>query len=168
MAEEFGDGGEGFLGHGMETALFVEESVGGEDMEMGMKDEVIAEGVDSGGSGNAPPRHAESGAESVSKAFRGGLEKKMNEGSAFAEDAAQHFRERENKLAVGDLVADGICDPITVASSALMAGGAEVAGFAGECEELFVAAIRALEAGEPCGEVAAPEECTDGINGILT
>jgi hypothetical protein len=37
----------------METALFVEESVGGEDMEMGMKDEVIAEGVDSSCSGDS-------------------------------------------------------------------------------------------------------------------
>ena len=53
MAEEFGDGGEGFLGHGMETALFVEESIGGEDMEMGMKDEVIAEGVDGSCSGDS-------------------------------------------------------------------------------------------------------------------
>ena len=92
----------------------------------------------------------------------------MNEGSAFAEDAAQHFRERENKLAVGDLVADGICDPITVASSALMAGGAEVAGFAGESTKFFVTTIQALEACKTSCEVAAPEKCTDGINGILT
>jgi hypothetical protein len=95
--------------------------------------------------------------------------KKMNEVPAFAEDAAQHFRERENKLAVRDLVADGICDPITgLASSALMAGGAEVAGFAGESTKFFVTTIRALEACKTCGEVAAPEKCTDGINGILT
>ncbi len=39
VAEEFGDGGQRFAGHGMETALFVEESVGGKDMEVGMKDE---------------------------------------------------------------------------------------------------------------------------------
>jgi hypothetical protein len=141
MAEEFGDGGQRFPGHGMETALFVEESIGGENMEMGMKDEVIAEGVDSSSSGDAPPRHAESGAESIAQALCGGLEEEWV--SAFAEDAVQHFREGE--LAVGNLVADGSGDPCAgLACSALIAGGAEGAGLAGECEEFFVAAIWAL------------------------
>ena len=82
----------------------------------------------------------------------------MEEVPAFAEDAAQHFWEGEDKLAVGSFVADGSGDPCAgLADPALMTGGAEVAGFAGECEELFVAAIRALEAGEPCGEVATPD-----------
>ena len=93
----------------------------------------------------------------------------MEEVSAFAEDAAENFWEGEDKLAVGSFVADGSGDPCAgLADPALMTGGAEVAGFAGECEELFVAAIRALEAGEPCGEVATPEKCADGIDGILT
>ena len=39
VAEEFGDGGQRFAGHGMETASFVEETMGGKDMELGMKDE---------------------------------------------------------------------------------------------------------------------------------
>jgi len=50
--------------------------------------------------------------------------------------------------------------------SALVAGGAEVAGLAGEGEELFVAAIGAMEAGEASGEIAAPEESADGGDGI--
>ena len=87
---------------------------------------------------------------------------------AFAEDAAQHFWEGEDKLAVGSFVADGSGDPCAgLADPALMTGGAEVAGFAGECEELFVAALWALEAGEPCGEVATPEKSADGVDGIL-
>ncbi len=34
MAEKFGDGGEGFLGHGVEAAVLVEQAVGGEDVEV--------------------------------------------------------------------------------------------------------------------------------------
>jgi hypothetical protein len=107
MAEEFGDGSEGFLGHGMETALFVEESVGGEDMEMGMKDEVIAEGVDSSCSGDSAIGEAEACAESIAQALCCGLEKEMKEVSAFAEDAAQNFWEGEDELAVGNCVRIG-------------------------------------------------------------
>jgi hypothetical protein len=40
--------------------------------------------------------------------------------------------------------------------------GAEVAAFAGEGEEAFVAAVRAMEAEEAGGEVATAEEVADG------
>jgi hypothetical protein len=46
-----------------------------------------------------------------------------------------------------------------------VAGGAEVASFAGECEEALVAAVGALEAGEAGGEVTAAKEGLDGGNG---
>jgi len=70
---------------------------------------------------------------------------------------------------VRDVVAGGGGDPCAgVADAALVAGGAEVAGLAGEGEELFVAAIRAVEAGEPGGEIAAAEEGADGGGGIRT
>ena len=39
-----------------------------------------------------------------------------------------------------------------------MAGGAEVAALAGEGEQFFVTTVRALEACETGGEVAAAEE----------
>ena len=66
-----------------------------------------------------------------------------------------------------DFVADGGGDPLPrPAGSALVARGAEVAGLAGEGEELFVAAIGAMEAGEAGGEVAAAEEGADGSEGI--
>ena len=47
----------------------------------------------------------------------------------------------------------------------MVAGGAEVAAFAGEGEEAFVAAVWALETGEAGGEVAATEEGLDGGDG---
>ena len=37
VAEEFGEGGEGFIGHGVEAAVLVEEAVGGEDVEVRVK-----------------------------------------------------------------------------------------------------------------------------------
>lgn len=134
VAEEFEDGGQRFVGHGMETALFVEESVVGKDMEMGMKDEVIAEGVDGSCSGKSAIGEAEACAEGIAQALCGGLEEKMEEVPAFAEYTTQYFWEGEDELAVGDCVADGIRDPCAgVSDPALMAGGAEVAGFASEC-----------------------------------
>ena len=78
-------------------------------------------------------------------------------------DAAQDFGDGEDELAVRDFVADGGGDPIGgLADAALVAGGAEVAAFAGEGEEAFVAAVGAVEAKETGGEVAAAEEVADG------
>jgi len=132
-----------------------------------VKYEVIAEGVDGGGGGDASARQAESGAEGVAQAFGRGLEKKVEEVPALAEDAAQHFWKGEHILPVRDFVADGGGDPSAgLADAALVAGGAEVAGLAGEGEELFVAALGAMEASEARGEIAAPKEGADGGDGI--
>jgi hypothetical protein len=167
MAEEFGDGSEGFLGHRVEAAFLVEKAVGGEDVEVRVEDKVIAEGVDGGSGGDATARQAEAGAEGVAQAFGGGLEKEMEEVPPLAEDAAQHFRKGEHELAVRHVVADGGGDPCAgLADAALVAGGAEVVGLAGEGEELFVAAIGAVEAGEAGSEIAAPEKGADGGDGI--
>jgi hypothetical protein len=43
-----------------------------------------------------------------------------------------------------------------------MAGGAEVAALAGEGEQFFMTTVRAMEAGEAGGEVAAAEKGLDG------
>ena len=45
----------------------VEEAVGGEDVEVGMKDEVIAEGVDSGDGGEFPIGEVEADAEGIAE-----------------------------------------------------------------------------------------------------
>ena len=72
-------------------------------------------------------------------------------------------------MAVGDVVADGCGDPCAgLADAALVAGGAEVAALAGEGEEAFVAAIRAVEAEETGGKIAAAEEIAHGGEDIGT
>jgi hypothetical protein len=87
----------------------------------------------------------------------------MKEVAALAEDAAEDFGDGEDELTVRDFVADGGGNPIGgLANAALMAGGAEVATFAGEGEEAFVAAVGAVEAEEAGGEVAAAKEIADG------
>jgi hypothetical protein len=86
--------------------------------------------------------------------------------AAFAEDTAQHLGDGEDELAVGDFVADCVGDPLANgAGAALVAGGAEVSALAGESEEAFVAAIRALVTGKAGGEVAATEKGLDGGDG---
>ena len=66
-------------------------------------------------------------------------------------------------MAVRDFVADGGGDPVGgLANAALVAGGAEVAAFAGEGEEAFVAAVGAVETEKAGGKVAAAEEVADG------
>jgi len=87
----------------------------------------------------------------------------VEEVAALAEDATEDFGDGENELAVRDFAADGGGDPIGgLANVALVAGGAEVAAFAGEGEEAFVPAVGAVEAEEAGGEVTAAEEVADG------
>lgn len=105
----------------------------------------------------------EAGAEDFLESFGGGFEEEVEEIAAFAEDAAEDFGDGEDELAVRDFVADGGGDPIGgLADAALMAGGAEVAAFAGKGEETFVAAVGTVEAEEARGEIAAAEEVADG------
>ena len=86
---------------------------------------------------------------------------------ALAEDGAQHFRKGKHELAVRDVVANGGGDPFAgLPCTALVAGGAEVAGLAGEGEELFLPALGAVEAGEASGEITAPEKGADGGDGL--
>jgi hypothetical protein len=69
-------------------------------------------------------------------------------------------------LAVRDFVANGGGDPVAGgADAALATGWTKVAAFAGEGEEAFVAAVRALQAGEAGGEVATAEEGFDSGSG---
>ncbi|MDB4627208.1 hypothetical protein OAE46_01095 [bacterium] len=68
---------------------------------------------------------------------------------------------------MGKIVTDGVCYPVAdAADTPLMAGGAEVAGFAGEGEEFFVTAVRALQAGEAGSEIAATVELIDDVDAV--
>ena len=80
------------------------------------------------------------------------------------EIGAEHFRNRQDVMAVGHGRQDaggeeggGGLDVF------LVAGGAEPAAFAGEGQEVFVAAVVAADAGEASVEIAAVEEFVDDL-----
>jgi hypothetical protein len=150
----------------VEAAVGGEESIGGEDVEMGMEDEVVSEGVDGGDGSEFAVGEAEADTEGVAEGIGGRVEEVGEELAALAEDAAENFWDGEDELAVRDFVADGGGNPFAAGTdAALVAGGAEVAALAGEGEEFFVAAVGTLQAGEAGGEVAATEEGFDGGGG---
>lgn len=122
--------------------------------------------LDGGDGGDAAVGQVEAGAEGVAEGFDGGMEEDREELAAFAEDAAQHAGDGEHELAVGHVAADVVGDPVAGGQgAALVTGRAEAAGLAGEGDELFVAAIRAVEAGEASGQVAAAKEGLDDRHG---
>jgi hypothetical protein len=94
------------------------------------------------------------------------VEEMGEEVAAFAEDATQDSGDGEHELPVRDIVADAGGDPAARATNtALVAGGAEMPALAGESEQFFVTAVRALEAGETGCEVTTAEEGLDGHYG---
>jgi hypothetical protein len=48
VAEEFDGGGDVFSGHAVEATIRGEKAVGGEDVEVRVEDQIVAEGVDGG------------------------------------------------------------------------------------------------------------------------
>jgi hypothetical protein len=68
VAEELGDGAEAFRRHGVKAALLIEQAIGGEEVEVRVEDEVVAEGVDGRGGGDATMGELEPGAEGVAQA----------------------------------------------------------------------------------------------------
>ncbi len=70
---------------------------------------------------------------------------------------------------MGNGLANGVGDPCAgVEGATLMAGGAEVAGFAGEGDQVLVAAVGTEESGEAGGKVAAAKEVLDVFDGLRT
>jgi len=72
----------------VEAALGVEKAVGGEDVEVWVENEVVAEGMDSGDGTEFSLGEIEAGAEGVAEGIGGGVEEVGEEMAAFAEDAA--------------------------------------------------------------------------------
>jgi len=86
-------------------------TVGGEDMVVGMEDEVIPERVDSGDGGEFSIWKIKAGAEGIAEGGGGGSEEVGEEVAALAKNAAQDFGDGEDELAVRDYVADGPSSP---------------------------------------------------------
>ena len=127
VAEECDGGSEVFGGHAVEAAVGGEKSVGGKNVEVGVVDEIVSEGVDGGDGPDAALGEAEADPKGVLEGGGGGVEEVGEEVAAFAEDAAEDLGDGEDELAVGDFVADCVGDPLANgAGTALVAVGAEV------------------------------------------
>ena len=99
--------------------------------------------------------------------FDGLLEEMGQKFAAFAEYAAQDFRNGEDIHAVRNIEGDVPGDPIGgFESSSLMARRTESTSFAGECEEFFVSTIRAVQTGKALSEIAATVVFFDNLNGV--
>ena len=156
MAEDFTEWADVTLGQPMKGPVRGKQTIGYEHMKMGMKDEVVSEGVDGGDGAKFALGQIELRPKDVSEGLDGTMEEQAHQPPALAKDAAQHFGNGENHLSVRHLVTDVGSDPLAGGSHAsLMARGAEVAGLAGEGEQALVAAVGAFEAGESGGKIAA-------------
>jgi hypothetical protein len=163
-AEEFFEGLEREFGQRVEDAVAGEESVGDEGVEVGMKVEVFAKGVEGEDDGGVSVGPTEGGAEIFGEALVSEGAKAFEQAAVTLEIGAEHFGNGQDVMAVGHGGKDaggeeggGGLDVL------LVAGGAEPAAFAGECEQIFVATMVTADADEAAIEVAAVEEFVDDL-----
>lgn len=151
----------------MEPAVGVEDFGGGDDVDVRVPEEKIAESLEShdeaGLADGAVGAEADPGVDGA----MGGVVEVAEQRAVAEEERADEARHGEDKMPVGHWGADGVGDERTFDERApLVAGGAEAALLAGESEEEFVVAVGAVEAGEAGVEVAAAQEGGDGGGGL--
>ena len=151
----------------MEPAVGVEDSGGGDDVDVRVSEEKIAESLEShhepGLAAGAVGAEAKPGGDGE----MGGVAEVVEQRAVAEKERADEARHGEHDVPMGHGGADGVGDEGTFDErAALVARGAETALLAGKCEEEFVIAVGAAEAGEAGVEVAAVEEGVDGGGGF--
>ena len=80
------------------------------------------------------------------------------------EVTAEDFRDAEYEMTVGDLLEDIHAEPLPEFHHALlMAGWAEMTPLAGECQQIFMAAVFAFHTGKPVVQITAIEITMDHL-----
>ena len=129
-----------------------------------MKIEVFAKGVEGEKDGWMRFGFAERGAQIKGEALMGYGAKMLEERTMSLEIGAEHLRQREDVVLVGDCGKDAGYEEFGAGLDVfLVAGRAEPAGFAGEGEECVEAAVVTADAGETAFEGAAVEEFVDDL-----
>ena len=113
----------------MEAVFAIDEPGGGEDVQVRVEHEAVAEGLHGGDRGELAIGEVEADAHPVAPALHRGLEEVVEEFAPLAEDAAQRAWHGEDELAVRQVEAHHVGDPVAdPADAALVAAGAEVPG----------------------------------------
>ncbi len=145
----------------MKGAVGGENTGGGEHVDVGVPKQVAAKGRHGDAEAGLAGRAGGAITQPQGEHFLGGVVKLTEQGGLASENSAQHAGEREHEVVVGAGLADVVGDGGGFGEgAALVTGGAEVALFAGEGEQVVVAAVGAVEAGEAGVEIAAALERT--------
>jgi len=152
------------LGQADERPIGQEPAVGGNRVDVRMKMDQLAEGLnarDQPGDQIVPAEHV---ANHFDHAFPSGAGQFAEQAPVVAEDQAEPFGDGEDQLPVGNGLADGVGNRVGGQQGAfLMATGAQAALAAGEGDEHLVPAVRAADAGEAEVQVAAAEELAGDV-----
>lgn len=133
VAKELDGIGETFIRHAVECAVGREESISCEQVEMGVKDEVVAKGMHGSDGSDTPIGQVKAGAKCVLESGGRGVEDMGEEVPTLAKNATEDFGYGEDKLAVRNLMADTGGYPCSrCAHAALMTSRAEMACLASE------------------------------------
>ena len=163
-AKDFLQGLDGEFGEGMELAVPGEQAVGNERMDVGMKIEVFAKGVEGENDGGMRLGFAECRTEIQGETLMGCSAEMLQERAVPLEIGAEHLRQSEDVVPVGDCGKDASDEEFGAGLDIfLVAGRAEPAGFAGEGKECFEAAVVTADACEAAFEGAAVEEFVDDL-----
>jgi len=150
-------------GQETEDAIGREGAVGDQTMQVGMKVDQCAEGLD-GQDAAGEDVLAEQRAVDFGNRFPGERWQSIEQAAMETEEKAQAFGNRPDELSMGNRQADILGDVEAEEESALLgATGADAALLAGKGDEELVMAVGAAGAGEAVLEVAAFEKGSDGL-----
>jgi len=147
----------------MEEARLVHPALGHQKMEVGVKIDPGSEGLNGGNNSGhqlAPGCHLEI----TGHRPEGAAAELPQQPAIVLKEDAQHLRDGEDDLAVGDIQEKLPLHPLAPLLKPLrMARRAEAAGAAGEHQEAFRMAVRTADAGKATARVAAVEVALDHL-----
>ena len=161
-AEDFLQRLDGKFGEGMELAVPGEEAVGNERVDVGMKIEVFAKGVEGENDGWMRLGFTECRTEIKGEALMGCGAEMFEERTVPLEISAEHLRQGEDVVPVGDWSENAGDEEFGAGLDIfLVAGRAEPAAFTGKSQESIEAAGVAMDSSEAAFEIPAIEEFMD-------
>jgi hypothetical protein len=142
----------------------LEKAVGDKGMDMGVKVQILAKGVDGHDAGGDAIGHFEGGLLVFNEAFLGQTAEVFDQVAVVLKVGAQHFWNGEHIVTMGyrgqNVFRNELGGGLDVL---LVAGGAEPTAFAGESQKVFFLAVVASNAGKTPFQVAAIHEFANDV-----